>query len=61
MIYEIVKTGRIFRAGVPHALFDTHGAPDFYAVADGSKFLFAMPEGGNEPIHVVLNWTAAQK
>jgi Tol biopolymer transport system component len=58
-----VKTGGIFRAGVPHALFDTHGAPDFDAAADGSKFLFAMPEGGaaNEPIHVVLNWTAAQK
>jgi eukaryotic-like serine/threonine-protein kinase len=57
-----VKTGNIFRAGVPHALFDTHGAPDFDAAIDGSKFLLAMPESVvNEPVHVVLNWTAPQK
>jgi hypothetical protein len=58
-----VKTGTTFQVGVPRALFDTHGAPDFAAAVDGSKFLFAMPEEGalNEPIHVMLNWTAGRE
>jgi hypothetical protein len=58
-----VKTGATFRPGAAQALFETHGAPDFDAAADGSKFLVVMPEGGaaNEPVHVVLNWAAGLK
>jgi Tol biopolymer transport system component len=58
-----VKPGPSFQAGAPHALFETHGAGQFAAAADGRKFLLTIPaeRTAEEPVHVMLNWTAVSK
>ena len=58
-----VKTGSAFQAGVPRALFDARSAKTFNAAADGQKFLLTIADesASNEPVHVVVNWTARLK
>jgi serine/threonine protein kinase/DNA-binding winged helix-turn-helix (wHTH) protein len=57
-----VKLGIVPEIGVPHRLFDAHGADtfEFAAFADGQRFLFIEPasDAPAPKINVVLNWVA---
>jgi dipeptidyl aminopeptidase/acylaminoacyl peptidase len=62
MSLEVV-TGSSFEAGVPRLLFQTpitvNPVIDQYAVTgDGQRFIMGTPVGEEEPITVILNWTA---
>ena len=77
MAAEIHDTGSTLESSVPHPLFDSgyygtmrgHSAfSNAFAVSrDGERFLIPRAEGNhtasglNQPITVVLNWTAALK
>jgi hypothetical protein len=57
-----------FEAGAPSSLFEHPVAVDSYYYtydlsADGQRFLLPVPTGGSgsDPIHVMINWTAALK
>jgi len=59
-----VNAGASFQVGTPRRIFSIPGQfapPD--VVADGKRFLLALPEGSNTqtPFTVVLNWQAALK
>jgi Tol biopolymer transport system component len=61
-----VATGPLFKAGAPRELFQTpilvDSLIDQYAVTgDGRRFILSTPLGEEEPITVVLNWTAGLK
>ena len=63
-----VTTTNTFQAGVPKSLFPVQVAIGtnlaFDVTRDGSRFLFAMPQGANgppAPFTVLLNWQAALK
>ena len=61
-----VATGPLFEAGAPRELFQTpilvNPLIDQYAVTgDGRRFILGTPLGEEEPITVMLNWTAGLK
>jgi Tol biopolymer transport system component len=61
-----VTTGPSFEATAPRPLFQTpipvNPVIDQYVVSgDGRKFILGMPLGEEEPITVMLNWTAGLK
>jgi eukaryotic-like serine/threonine-protein kinase len=61
-----VTTGPSFEAGAPRPLFQTpilvNPVIDQYAVTgDGRRFILGTPLGEEEPITVMLNWTAGLK
>ncbi len=58
-----VRAGAVFEAGMPKALFVTHGSRSGfarYAVSDGSRFLVETlnDQKDERPITVILNWPA---
>ena len=63
MMAAEVKTGAIFQAALPQALFEVSGRVGYAVVRDGQRFLMPATEGEtrSQPATVVINWKAGIK